>query len=153
MRAAGSLAAAAGAALAVLPALPWYAVEAPDVQRRASGLAGSGELWILPLLGAVAVAVGALVALGGSRDPGRRRVYGLVLVALAFLAAFWCVRGMVDPPVRLVLAGSPDAVPAPIALEPAAFAALPAAAALALAGLAAARRPEGAERTAPRGPA
>jgi hypothetical protein len=139
-----ALAVAAGVALSALPALPWYAVRSPSVDRTASGLAGSGELWILPLLGLTAVAVGLILAFGAPREPEVVRGHGVLLVALAALAAFWCVRNLVDPPARLLLIeGSPAPVaapvPAPIALEPAALAAPVVIGILAVAGLALAR--------------
>ena len=136
-----ALAVAAGIALAALPALPWYAVRSESVDRTASGLAGSGERWILPLLGLTAVAVGLLLALGAPREPEVVRGHGVLLVALAVLAGIWCARGLIDPPATLMLVegGEPAPVPAPVALEPAALAAPVAVGVLVLAGLALAR--------------
>ena len=135
-----ALAVAAGIALAALPALPWYAVHSESVDRTASGLAGSGELWILPLLGLTAVAVGLLLALGAPREPEVVRGHGVLLVAVAILAAIWCARSLVDPPATLMLVeGEPAPVPAPVELEPAALAAPVAVGVLVLAGLALAR--------------
>jgi hypothetical protein len=134
------LAIAAGIALSALPALPWYAVRAPSVHRTASGLAGSGELWILPLLGLTAVAVGLLLAFGAPREPEVIQGHGVLLVALALLSAFWCGRNLIDPPARLLLVeGAAAPVPAPVALEPAAWAAPVVIGILAVAGLAIAR--------------
>ena len=135
-----ALAVASGIALAALPALPWYAVRSESVDRTASGLAGSGELWILPLLGLTAVAVGLLLALGAPREPEIVRGHGVLLVAVAVLAGIWCARGLIDPPATLMLVeGEPAPVPAPVALEPAALAAPVAVGVLVLAGLALAR--------------
>ena len=135
-----ALAIAAGVALSALPALPWYAVRSPSVDRTASGLAGSGELWILPLLGLTAVAVGLLLAFGAPREPEVVQGHGVLLLALAVLAAFWCVRNLVDPPASLMLNEDGLApVPAPVALEPAAWAAPVVIGILAVAGLALAR--------------
>ena len=139
-----ALAVAAGIALAALPALPWYAVRSESVDRTASGFAGSGELWILPLLGVTAIAVGLLLALGAPREPEVVRGHGVLLVALAVLAGIWCARNLIDPPARLLLVeGEPAPVPAPVHLEPAAMAAPVAVGLLALAGLALARPSSG----------
>jgi hypothetical protein len=143
-----ALAVAAGIALAALPALPWYAVRSVSVDRTASGLAGSGELWILPLLGALAVAVGLLLAFGAPRDPEIVRGYGVLLVAVAILAAVWCTRGLADPAAELMLVenGEPAPVPAPVELLPAALAAPVAIGILLVAGLALARPARGTAR-------
>ena len=97
-RALGGVIALAGAALAGLAFLPWYAAGAPGA-RSASGIDASGELWSLPVLGAVAVAAGLLLA----ARPGLRRAAGAVAVAAAALAALWATRNALEVPVRLIV--------------------------------------------------
>jgi hypothetical protein len=141
-RAIGGAIAVAGAALAGLPFMPWYAAGSAGVHT-ASGVDASGELWSLPVLGAVAVAAGLVLA----ARPGLRRAAGAVAVAAAALAALWATRNALQVPVRLVVTeagGPPMAVAGDVArirVEPAAFAAIGAAACCGIAGLLALRRP------------
>jgi hypothetical protein len=141
-RALGAAIAVAGAAVAGLAFLPWYATGAGGVAS-ASGIDGSGELWSLPVLGAVAVAAGIVLAV----RPGLRRAAGAVAVAAAVLAGLWATRNTLQVPVRLVVteAGAPPmAVAGDVArirVESAAFAAIGAAACCGIAGLLALRRP------------
>jgi hypothetical protein len=134
-RAAAVAAAVAGAALCVLPTLTWYVVETGGRTERATGLAGSGELWILPVLGALALA-GAAALLLGEPDEAPGRAVGAGLAALGALGVFWALRNLVDPPVVLTLAGAPEApLPAEPDLAPAGVAAPVVAGALLVAGL------------------
>lgn len=136
-RGGGGLLLALGAAVAVLPALAWYSAGPPTTPARASGFAGSGQAWLLPVLGvAIALCGAALVASG----PGRarrvaRRVGVLVLVAglAAFSLALWAV---LDPALilRVRVGGTTEAVAAPASLEPAAIVTLAVCALAAAAG-------------------
>jgi hypothetical protein len=140
-RALGAAIALSGVAIAGLVFMPWYAAGAPAV-REASGVAASGELWSLPVLGAVAVAAGLVM----TARPDLRRAAGAVAVAAAALAALWATRNALQVPVQLVVreAGAPPvAVAADVArvqVESAAFAAIGAAACCGIAGLLALRR-------------
>jgi hypothetical protein len=125
-RAAGAPLIVLGGALAVLPALAWYSARGPGGRVVATGLAAAGELWLLPVLGALAVLAGAalLVARPGIDAPVARWAGPLVIVA-AGLAMVWAIRAGADPPVHLVVrdGGSDHALAASIDLEPAAIAA------------------------------
>ena len=141
-RALGAAIALTGVAIAGLAFLPWYAADAPGV-RGASGIDASGELWSLPVLGAIAVAAGLVMA----ARPDLRRPAGAVAVAAAALAAGWATRNALQVPVQLVerQAGAPPvAVAGDVArvqVESAAFAAIGAAACCGIGGVLALRRP------------
>jgi hypothetical protein len=141
-RALGGAIALAGAALAGLAFMPWYAAGSAGVPS-ASGVGASGELWSLPILGAVAVAAGLVLA----ARPDLRRAAGAFAVAAGALAALWATRNALQVPVRLIVTeagGPPMAVAGEVAgirVESAAFAAIGAAACCGIAGLLALRRP------------
>ena len=141
-RALGAAIALAGVAIAALAFLPWYAA-GPAGAQSASGVDASGELWSLPVLGAVAVAAGLVLA----ARPDLRRAAGVVALAAAVLAGLWATRNALQVPVRLIFreaGGPPIAVADDIAgiqVESAAFAAIGAAACCGIAGLLALRRP------------
>ena len=117
---------AAGAATAVVPGFVWFSGPPPATPTHASGFAGSGQLWLLPLLGVLIALAGAGLV---SARPGTGRaaarwagplslVAGLVAAALAIWAA-------ADPAVtlRVTTDGLTETVPVAVTLEPAAFAA------------------------------
>jgi hypothetical protein len=139
----GAAIALAGAALAGLAFMPWYAAGTAGVPSSASGVDASGELWSLPVLGALAIAAGLVLA----TRPDLRRAAGALAVAAGALGALWATRNALQVPVRLVLTepgGPPVAVAGDLArirAEPAAFAAIGAAACCGIAGLLALRRP------------
>ena len=82
-RAAGGALMALGVALGALPAFAWYAAAAPGGRVSAAGLSAAGELWLLPLLGALAVLAGTgLVASpSGDLEAAARWAGPLALVA------------------------------------------------------------------------
>lgn len=125
-RAAGGPLIVLGGALAVLPALAWYSAHGPGGRVATTGLASAGELWLLPVLGALAVLAGAalLAARPGAGAPVARWAGPLVFV-VGGLAMVWAIRAGADPPVHLVISdGASDHVlSASIDLEPAAIAA------------------------------
>ena len=125
-RAAGAPLIVLGGTLAVLPALAWYSAGAPAGRVAATGLAATGELWLLPVLGALVVVAGAalLTARPGAGGPVARWAGPLVIVA-GGLAMVWAIRAGADPPVHLVVrdGGSDRPLTASIDLEPAAIAA------------------------------
>jgi hypothetical protein len=135
-RALGAAMALAGIALAGLAFMPWYA-SGPGMVRSASGVEASGELWSLPVLGAIAVAAGLALA----ARPDLRRAAGAAAVAAGALAALWAAKNALQVPVRLVVeeaGGRAVAVAddiAAIQVQSAAFAAIGAAACCGMAGL------------------
>lgn len=138
-RAAGGALMALGAALAALPAFAWYAATAPGGRISAAGLSGAGELWLLPVLGALAVlAGGALAAAAGEGVEAVARWAGpLALVAGAF-GLVWALRAGLDPRVALTVdaGGARRELPSRVDLEPAAVVTPIVAGAVALVGAA-----------------
>jgi hypothetical protein len=66
---------ALGAALAALPAFGWYSAPPVGAPTHASGFAGAGQLWALPLVGAMTVLSGAALVSArpeGARETARR---------------------------------------------------------------------------------
>ena len=123
-RVAGALLMALGAALAALPAFGWYSAPPVGAPTHASGFAGAGQLWALPLVGAMTVLSGA--ALVSARPEGARetarRVGGVTAVggAAALGLALWAAA---DPRLELTVAlpGGTETVPATATLEAAAI--------------------------------
>jgi hypothetical protein len=113
-----------GLAMAVLPVLPWYTVRIDGREARASGIATAGELWLLPVLGAAALAAGLLLTTG-PRPAGSYRARGVATVAglAGLVGLLWALVAALDPPVRLTVpgAGLGGSVAAPVALAPAAY--------------------------------
>jgi hypothetical protein len=122
-RAAGGALMALGAALGALPAFAWYAAAAPGGRVSAAGLSAAGELWLLPLLGAMAVLAGAglLASSAGGLQAAARWAGPLALVAGA-LGLAWALRAGLDPHVALTvdLPGGARELSSPVDLEPAA---------------------------------
>ena len=117
-RAAGALLLGLGAAMAALPAFGWYT--APPVGRptHASGFAGAGQLWLLPVLGALVVLAGALqLSARPANAAGTARVAGGLAAACGAVALGLAIWAAADP--RLDLAAGPPAGPArlPAAVE------------------------------------
>lgn len=138
-RVAGAALMALGAALAALPAFGWYSAPPVGARTHASGFAGAGQLWAMPLIGAMTVLAGA--ALVSARPEAAREtarwVGALAAVggAVALGLALWAA---VDPRLELTVAlpGGRETVPATIALEAAAIVAPVVAGAILLLGLA-----------------
>ena len=122
-RAAGAVLMALGAALAALPAFGWYSAPPAGTPTHASGFAGAGQLWLLPVLGALVVLAGALVlsartatAAATARGAGAlAALCGAVALGLSLWAA-------ADPHLDLTVGapGGPATVPATVDLEAAA---------------------------------
>lgn len=133
----GVIAAGLAAALAALPALSWYAADAPGRRVTATGLEGAGALWTLPALAAVALAGGLAAALAPPEGVRRRgRLAGAAIAVAGGVALAWTLRAAVDPPIALTIldGGERVRVAAPIHLEPAALAGPAVAAALVACG-------------------
>jgi len=126
-----TLAGTCGALLVLLPFLPWYAADLPGGTVRVSGVGASGELWIVPPLGVLAVS-GALLAVRFRRS----LAVALTIAVAGGLAAGWALRNAAVIPVRAVVeqAGGTVVVEAQVTLEPAAPLAVVAGALTALAG-------------------
>jgi hypothetical protein len=138
-RAAGGALMALGAALGALPAFAWYAAAAPGGRVSAAGLSGAGELWLLPLLGAMAVLAGAgLVAAPAEALQSTARWAGPLALAAGGLGLAWALRAGLDPRVVLTVEGpgGPRELASRIELEPAAVITPVVAGAVALVGAA-----------------
>ncbi|MGD9696748.1 MAG: hypothetical protein AB7V42_13950 [Thermoleophilia bacterium] len=113
-----------GAALGALPAFAWFEAPAPRAPVSATGLAAAGELWLLPVLGALIVLAGAgLLAAGPGSEAPAARGWGAVAAVAAALAMAWSLRVATDPPVALVArspGGGATELPLTVSLEPAA---------------------------------
>lgn len=136
-RATGAALLLLGAALAVLPAFTWFTAPPAATPTDASGFAGSGQLWLLPVLGALIVLAGA--GLLASRPGNARPVAawaGPVALVAGLLALALAVWAGLDPAVtlRVTVEGVTEAVPAAVDLAPAALIAPVAAAIAALLG-------------------
>ena len=138
-RVAGAVLMALGAALAALPAFGWYSAPPVGVPTHASGFAGAGQLWALPLVGAMTVLSGAaLVSAGQESARATARRVGVVAAvggAVALGLALWAAA---DPRLELTVAlpSGRETVPATTTLEPAAIVTPLIAAAILLLGLA-----------------
>ncbi|HSJ73980.1 MAG TPA: hypothetical protein VK904_06660 [Miltoncostaeaceae bacterium] len=122
-RAAGGALMALGAALGALPAFAWYAASAPGGRVSAAGLSAAGELWLLPLLGALAVLAGAgLVASPAGDLEAAARWTGPQARVAGGLALAGALRAGLSPRVTLRVdqPGGARELSAPIELEPAA---------------------------------
>ena len=123
-RVAGALLMALGAALAALPAFGWYSAPPVGAPTHASGFAGAGQLWALPLVGAMTVLSGAALVSArpeGARDTARRVGVAAALGgAVALGLALWAAA---DPRLELTAAlpGGRETVPATTTLEAAAI--------------------------------
>ena len=112
---------ALGALLAVLPAFAWYATPPQAV---ASGFAGAGQLWVVPVLGALAVLGGVALCSGRVENRGAAARWAGPLAAIAgLLATGLTLWAGLDPAVTLsvVLPSGSESVPASVELRPAAI--------------------------------
>jgi hypothetical protein len=125
-RIAGAALLVTGAATAVVPGFVWFAGPPPATPTHASGFSGSGQLWLLPLLGILIALAGAgfMSARPGSGRAVARWAGPLSLVA-GLVAAALAVWAAADPAVnlRVTTDGLTETVPVAVTLEPAAFAA------------------------------
>jgi hypothetical protein len=138
-RAAGGALMALGIALGALPAFAWYAASAPGGRVSAAGLSGAGELWLLPVLGAMAALAGAaILASSPAGFEATARWAGPVALVAGGFGLAWALRAGLDPRVSLRVAqpGGPRELTSGIHLEPAAVITPIVAAALAVLGAA-----------------
>jgi hypothetical protein len=122
-RAIGGALMALGAALGALPAFAWYAATAPGRRVSAAGLSGAGELWLVPLLGAMAVLAGAaLIAAPPDGLAATARWAGPLALVAGGLALAWALRAGLDPRVSLTVEApdGPRELASAVELEPAA---------------------------------
>lgn len=125
------VAVAAGLGLVILPFLTWYTADLPRGTVTVSGIDASGELWIVPAMGA-AVLIGAWVV--WRRGPS---LVGALTAAVAGgVAAVWAARNSATIPVEAVVdrATGRAVLDVPVLLAPAAPAAVVAGVLAALAG-------------------
>ncbi len=83
----------------ILPFLDWYAARAPRGELRVSGVEGSPELWVVVMLGALAVS--AAVAAAARPGPAFTRPLAIALVAVGIAMAAWSLEAYYDVPVVL----------------------------------------------------
>lgn len=133
-RPAAAAAVLAGAALAVVPFLEWFRVDVPDGRLTVTGVAASGALATLPVIGGLVVAIGVLVLMGRL---GPRREGGTAVTALGSVALLWVVAVIARPPVRMAVLvdDQPRTVPAELVHLPGTVLAAAAAAAVVVAGV------------------
>jgi hypothetical protein len=124
-----------GLIAAGLPFLAWYAVETPRGTLTATGVAGTAELWSLPVLGGLIAVAGVFAATGRwGRSPA------IFVTLAAAICVAWAVENAVNVPVGLLLVepgGSAGRVAddlVEVSVQPSAYMA---AAAAAIAGMAA----------------
>jgi hypothetical protein len=122
-RAAGALLLGLGAAMAALPAFGWYTAPPVGAPTHASGFGGAGQLWLLPVLGALVVLAGALQL--SARPAGAAataRVAGGLAAACGAVGLGLSLWAAADPRLDLAVGppGGPARVPTAIDLEPAA---------------------------------
>lgn len=146
-RAAGAVLMGLGAALAALPAFGWYTAPPAGAATHASGFAGAGQLWLLPVLGALVVLAGALQLSARQATAGATaRGAGALAAACGAVALGLSAWAAADPHLDLAVGapGGPAVVPAQVDLEAAAVVTPLVAGAILLVGLAlvlTARRP------------
>lgn len=113
---------ALGAFIGLAPFLHWYRIDVPGRDLPVSGVDAAGELWTLPLLGVVLVAVGLAIAVAVPDPPlrGARWLGGIAAAAAAFATA-WALKSAVDVPAVGVPVGVANGPAAPLAAQPLAF--------------------------------
>lgn len=128
--------AALGVLLAVLPFLDWYRLNLPERDLRLSGVEVAGELWVVPLIGAVALATGAAILVAAPAS--RRRVsrwLGAVTAIGATFAALWAAKAAWFHQATAFPVGVPDGPSVPLSIRPFALLTIAAGSALAAAAL------------------
>ncbi len=141
-RVAGAALLVLGAAVAVLPALTWYSAPPTATPTGASGFAGSGVLWLLPLLGAAIALSGAgLVAARPGLESAVARWTGPLALVAGLMALAFSLWATADPDLslRVTIDGATESVPVAVTRAPAAIATPILAAAAAAIGLVAGR--------------
>ena len=111
-----------GALIGVAPFLHWYRIDVAGRDLPVSGIDATGELWSLPLLGAVLVGVGLAIAVAVP-DPSYRAGRWLAAVGAvsgAFATA-WALKSALTVQAVAVPVGVADGPAAPLAAQPLAF--------------------------------
>jgi len=121
-RAIGFVLVALGALIGVAPFLHWYRIDVPGRDLPISGIDAAGELWSLPLLGSVLVAVGAAIAVAVP-DPslGVARWLGAIGAVAGAFATTWALKGALGMQAVGVPVGVANGPTAPLAAQPLAF--------------------------------
>lgn len=111
-----------GALIGVAPFLHWYRVDIPGRDLPISGIDAAGELWSLPILGAVLIGVGLAIA-AAVPDPSYRAGRWLAAAAAAsgVFATAWALKGALTVRAVAVPVGVADGPVAPLAAQPLAF--------------------------------
>ena len=105
-----------GAAFGVLAFAPWFAGGPRWADATLSGVAGASELWSLPVLGAVLVICGLLIAFKIATGS----VVSWTALAAAAMATLWSLHATVDPPVHVLAdhLGADTGVSLPASMAP-----------------------------------
>lgn len=86
-----------GVAMAVAPFTSWYRADLPGRDITFQGVDVAGELWSLPVLGTLIVAMGtALLRSGATADSRFGRWAGGVVAVAGVLAFAWTLKGIFD---------------------------------------------------------
>ena len=112
----GIVLAASGVGLAIGVLLPWFSAELPERSITAAGIEVSGELWLLPLLGAAVLCAGIAIVAGAR--PAAREWAGLTAVGAGLLAAALAMRTVLLVPVSVAIRDGGETVPVSIEAEP-----------------------------------
>lgn len=111
-----------GAIIGTLPFARWYRADLPGRSVVRSGVDVSGELWSLPLLASVIVAIGLVIAV---RRPDPMTVVARWLGGICTVAGAICLGWALFSVFRItsvaVPVGVADGPPAPLRAQPAAF--------------------------------
>lgn len=114
-----------GIAIAGLPGLEWFTAPPGAERAGVTGFGAVGQLWLLPVLGAVVVGAGAgLVAARPGEGRATARWAGPLAMGAGLAALAFAAWAAADPGLTLTVttAAGTEVVPADVALAPAAIA-------------------------------
>ena len=108
----GVASAACGLLLCILPLLAWYSADLPTGSDSLTGYAASATTWVLPVAGAIMIAVGVLCVWWRPATGTRvARILGGLVVVAAVVGVAWAARAVLAPGIEVVAerAGMPSA--------------------------------------------